>query len=96
MKQPGERETNRFVTNIVSSLRSSLKRGKYGNPGRLVLKRTGFFSAWASKLNTGLINKGCYGMFVACGIWPVADVSSVSPSSEQSEGLSGNQCLNSW
>ena len=31
----------------------------------------------------GLINKGLYGMFVACGTWCVADVSSVSPSSEQ-------------
>ena len=39
----------------------------------------------------GLINKGWYGMFVACGIWCLADVSSVSPSSEQTvcsdEGL---------
>ena len=41
------------------------------------------FSAWASKLNMSLINKGRYGMFFACGIWCVADVSSVSPSSEQ-------------
>ena len=32
---------------------------------------------------TGLINKGWYSMFFACGIWCVADVSSVSPSSEQ-------------
>ena len=31
----------------------------------------------------GLINKGC-GMFVARGIWCLADVSSVSTSSEQS------------
>ena len=31
----------------------------------------------------GLINKGCYGMFLACGIWCLADVSSVCPSSEQ-------------
>ena len=31
----------------------------------------------------GLFNKGQYGMFVACGIWCLADVSSVSPSSEQ-------------
>ena len=30
----------------------------------------------------GLINKGWYGLFVACGIWYLADVSSVSPSSE--------------
>ena len=39
----------------------------------------------------GLINKGWYGIFVACGIWCLADVSSVSPSSEQTvcsdEGL---------
>ena len=32
----------------------------------------------------GLINNGWYGMFFACGIWCLADVSSVSPSSEQS------------
>ena len=32
-------------------------------------------------------------MFVACGIWCLVDVSSVSPSSEQTEGLWGNQCL---
>ena len=54
------------------------------------------FSAWASTLNIGLINKGWYGMFVACGIWCLADVSSVSPSSEQTGELWGNQCLNSW
>ena len=35
-------------------------------------------------------------MFVACGVWCLADVSSVSPSLEQTEGLRGNQCLNSW
>ena len=35
-------------------------------------------------------------MFVACGIWCLADVSSVIPSLEQTEGLWGNQCLNSW
>ena len=43
----------------------------------------------------GLINKGWYGVFFACGIWCLADVWSVSPSSEQTEGLWGNQCLNS-
>ena len=35
-------------------------------------------------------------MFVDCGIWCLADVSSVSPSSEQAERLWGNQFLNSW
>ena len=35
-------------------------------------------------------------MFFACGIWCLADVSSISPVSEQTEGLWGNQCLNSW
>ena len=35
-------------------------------------------------------------MFFACGIWCLADVSSVSPSSEQTGGLWGNQCLDSW
>ena len=35
-------------------------------------------------------------MFVACGIWCLADVSSVSPSSEQTGELWANQCLNSW
>ena len=34
-------------------------------------------------------------MFFACGIWCVADVSIVSPSSEQTEGLWGTQYLNS-
>ena len=35
-------------------------------------------------------------MFVACGIWCLADVSSVGPSSEQTGELSANQCINSW
>ena len=39
----------------------------------------------------GFDQQGWYGMFVACGIWCLADVSSVSPSSEQTvcsdEGL---------
>ena len=30
----------------------------------------------------GFDQQGWYGMFVACGIWCLADVSSVSPSSE--------------
>ena len=34
-------------------------------------------------------------MFFACEVWCIADVSSVSPSSEHSEGLWGNQCFNS-
>ena len=66
------------------------------NLGRPDLKKKlFFFSAWASTLNLGLINKGRYGTvcFVACGIWCLADVSSVSPSSEQTEGLWGNQCF---
>ena len=33
-------------------------------------------------------------MFVACGIWCLADVSIVSPSSEQTGELWANQCLN--
>ena len=32
-------------------------------------------------------------MFVACGIWCLADVSSVSPSSEQTGELWANQCF---
>ena len=44
----------------------------------------------------GLNQQGWYGMFVACGIWCLADVSSVSPSSEQTGELWANQCLNSW
>ena len=55
------------------------------NTGRLVLKKT--FSAWVSTLNTGLINKRGYGMFDAWGMWCFADVSNVSPSSEQTEFL---------
>ena len=42
-----------------------------------------FFSALVSKLNTGLINKGLYGMFFVCEVWCIADISSVSPSSEE-------------
>ena len=44
----------------------------------------------------GFDQQGWYGMFVACGIWCLADVSSVSPSSEQTGELWANQCLNSW
>ena len=33
----------------------------------------------------GFDQQGWYGMFVACGIWCLADVSSVSPSSEQTD-----------
>ena len=38
---------------------------------KTVLKKTLFFSALVSKLNMGLINKGWYGMFFACGseVW---------------------------
>ena len=32
-------------------------------------------------------------MFVACGIWCLADVSSVSPSSEQTGDMWANQCF---
>ena len=41
----------------------------------------------------GFDQQGWYGMFVACGIWCLADVSSVSPSSEQTGELWANQCL---
>ena len=34
----------------------------------------------------GFDQQGWYGMFVACGIWCLADVSSVSPSLEQTKG----------
>ena len=54
------------------------------------------FSAWASTLNMGLINKVDMVCCVACGIWCLADDSSVSPSSEQTGELWANQCLNSW
>ena len=37
------------------------------NTGRLVLKNT-VYSALASKLNMDLINKGSYGMFIACEV----------------------------
>ena len=37
----------------------------------------------------GFDQQGWYGMFVACGIWCLADVSSVSPSSEQSAPTKG-------
>ena len=38
------------------------------------------FSALASEVNMGLINKGCYGMFFAREVWCIADVSSVRQS----------------
>ena len=57
--------------------------------GTPVLKKT-CFSAWATMLNVCLINKGGYGMFVACGIGCLADILSVSPLLEQTEGLWGN------
>ena len=38
----------------------------------------------------GFDQQGWYGMFVACGIWCLADVSSVSPSSEQSAPTKAN------
>ena len=37
----------------------------------------------------GFDQQGWYGMFVACGIWCLADVSSVSPSSEQTAPTKG-------
>ena len=58
--------------------------------GRLVLEKN-CFSMWASTLNMGLINKGWYGMFVSCGIWCLADVSSVRPSSEQAAPTKGKR-----
>ena len=54
------------------------------------------FSAWASTLNMGLINKVDMVCLSPVGIWCLADVSSVSPSSEQTGELWANQCLNSW
>ena len=51
------------------------------------------FSAWASTLNVGLINKGWYSIFVACGIWCLADISSVSPSSEQNSPVCSDEGL---
>ena len=44
----------------------------------------------------GFDQQGWYGMFVAFGIWCLADVSSVSPLSEQTGELWANQSLNSW
>ena len=48
---------------------------------RPVLKKPDTFSALASKLNVGLINKGWYGMLFAREIWCIADGSSVNPKS---------------
>ena len=53
-------------------------------------------SEQARKAVYGFDQQGWYGMFVACGIWCLAGVSSVSPSSEQTGELWANQCLNSW
>ena len=35
-------------------------------------------------------------MLFVCEVWCIVDVSSVSRSSEQTEGLWGNQCSKSW
>ena len=43
----------------------------------------------------GLINKGWYGMFVASGIWCLADLSSVSPSSEHTHACIYTR-INTW
>ena len=48
---------------------------------RLVLKKLFFCVGEYAKY--GFDQQGWYGMFVVCGIWCLADVSSVSPSSEQ-------------
>ena len=40
----------------------------------------------AQILKYGFDQQGWYGMFIACGIWYLVDVSSVSPSSEQTKG----------
>ena len=50
--------------------------------GRLVLKKT--------------VDKVDMVCFFACGMWCLADILSVSPLSEQTGELWGNQCLNSW
>ena len=47
---------------------------------RLVLKKN--FFCVGEYAEYGFDQQGWYGMFVACGIWCLADVSSVSPSSE--------------
>ena len=43
------------------------------------------------EMNMGLINKGWYGIFVACEIWCLADVSSVIRSSEQTSAPTGDK-----
>ena len=51
------------------------------NTEKIVLKKNWVFFCVGEYM--GLINKGRYGVFFAYGIWCLADVSSVSPSSEQ-------------
>ena len=58
------------------------------NTRRLVLKKT-VFSAWASTLNMGLINKVDMVCLSPVGYGVLADVSSVSPSSEQTAPTKG-------
>ena len=48
-------------------------------------KELGFFSALASKVNMDLINSGWNGMSLANEVWCLANVSSVSHSSEHTE-----------
>ena len=46
---------------------------------RTIIKQSLKWMSTACRNYMGLINKGWYDMFVACGIWCLADVSSVSP-----------------
>ena len=80
------------VARSQGSLRRSAGRTIENKHGKTSFEKKNCFSVWASTLNMSLINDG----FVACGIWCLADVSSVSPSSEQTGELWANKCLNSW
>ena len=44
----------------------------------------------------GFDQQGWYGMFVACGIWCLADVSSVSPSEEETGELCISVSQSQW
>ena len=72
---------------MSSSSRNSFAKA-FGNCSKTSFEKN-CFSAWASTLNMGLINK-------VDMVWCLADVSSVSPSSEQTGKLWAIQCLNSW
>ena len=76
--KPGR--TEEAVRNIKNDIR-----GNMSKHWKTSFEKKLFFSPLTSKLSMGLINNDSYGMLFACGVRCVADVLSVSPSSEQTK-----------